>query len=94
MAYSAALLVYSKGLVPVLHYKCESHGPGTVCLHAHQLHQCLTLLELRAMLDAVCRYNVYANLEAQAAYLKLNAKGVHLLELQAAFADLQVRLKS
>ena len=40
----------------------------------------------------VCRYDVYASLEAQAAYLKLNANGIYLLELQAAFADLQVSL--
>lgn len=38
----------------------------------------------------LCSYNVYANLEAQAAYLKLNASGQYLMELQDAFADLQV----
>lgn len=37
-----------------------------------------------------CRYDVYASLEAEAAYLKLNNDGVYLLQLQAAFADLQV----
>ena len=37
-----------------------------------------------------CRYNVYASLEAEAAYLKLNANGIYLTELQDAFADLQV----
>ena len=36
------------------------------------------------------RYNVYADLEAEAAYLKLNDSGVYLLQLQAAFAKLQV----
>ena len=36
------------------------------------------------------RYDVYANLEAEAAFLKLNDNGVHLLQLQAAFAKLQV----
>ena len=41
----------------------------------------------------MCRYNVYASLEAQAAYLKLNDNGIHLMELQDAFADLQVRLE-
>ena len=38
------------------------------------------------------RYDVYANLEAEAAFLKLNDSGVHLLQLQAAFAQLQVFL--
>ncbi len=38
------------------------------------------------------RYDVYANLEAEAAFLKLNDSGVHLLQLQAAFAKLQVCL--
>jgi len=38
------------------------------------------------------RYDVYANLEAEAAFLKLNDSGVHLLQLQAAFAKLQVFL--
>ena len=36
------------------------------------------------------RYDVYANLEAEAAFLKLNDNGVYLLQLQAAFAKLQV----
>ncbi len=38
------------------------------------------------------RYDVYANLEAEAAFLKLNDNGVYLLQLQAAFAKLQVCL--
>ena len=46
------------------------------------------------MFDVVHRYDVYASLEAQAAYLKLNANGIYLLELQAAFADLQVSLNT
>ena len=40
------------------------------------------------------RYDVYANLEAEAAFLKLNNNGSYLLELQAAFAKLQVMLHS
>ncbi|KAL0022694.1 hypothetical protein WJX77_001966 [Trebouxia sp. C0004] len=39
--------------------------------------------------DIDLRYDVYANLEAEAAFLKLNNNGVHLLQLQAAFAKLQ-----
>ncbi|DBB14252.1 TPA: hypothetical protein ACH3X3_001198 [Trebouxia sp. C0006] len=39
--------------------------------------------------DIDLRYDVYANLEAEAAFLKLNDSGVHLLQLQAAFAKLQ-----
>lgn len=38
------------------------------------------------------RYDVYANLQASAAFLKLNANGLYLLQLQAAFAKLQVGL--
>ena len=41
-------------------------------------------------MPCLCRYDVYANLEAEAAYLKLNDNGVYLLQLQAAFAKLQV----
>ncbi|KAA6428169.1 MAG: hypothetical protein FRX49_01765, partial [Trebouxia sp. A1-2] len=40
--------------------------------------------------DIDLRYDVYANLEAEAAFLKLNDNGVYLLQLQAAFAKLQV----
>lgn len=36
-----------------------------------------------------CRYDVYADLQAEAAFLRLNSSGAYLLQLQAAFAKLQ-----
>lgn len=45
--------------------------------------------KLTAGLNAVCRYDVYSDLQAEAAFLRLNDNGVYLLQLQAAFANLQ-----
>ena len=54
-------------------------------LHMPPLFAC----KLTAGLNATCRYDVYSDLQAEAAFLRLNDNGVYLLQLQAAFANLQ-----
>ena len=50
---------------------------------------CSVACQLQCLLSA-CRYNVYADLQASANYLELNANGEYLDQAQAAFANLQV----